>query len=277
MINNRFCSLWVSLLCALCLLFIPELAMAQDSVDSADKMDTMNLQDESTEDEPVVKPKIYTTKDNFGGWNLGAEILFGATNYVTNENGGSIDLHYSDPDNSNNFIFNTTLQLQVSYLWGNNVFVGPVLNVITGWPMLFAADIRIRLLIPLGQYKKNAVSANAGWGVSITSFIGGDENLIVLPSSDYSKLNKHNDIDHLMYFPIEFTYEHVFDNRFILGASIQFIINYQFREYYSRSEKNNIIGNENYYDKYKIKFYDGELAVPTMNSFVAGIHMGYKF
>ena len=277
MSNHRFSLFWMAVLCALCMLAVPGLAMAQESVDSADSTDAVHSQNEVSEDVSVEQPRIYTAKDNFGGWKFGAEILVGATQYVTDENNGSIDLHRSDPDNNNDYMINGTLQLQLSYLWGKNVFVGPVLNVMTGWPMLFAGDIRIRLLIPLGQFKKDAVSASAGWGASIMSFYGGDENLVVSPLAEYPKLKEYNDLEHLMYFPIEFTYEHVFDNRFILGASAQLIINYQFREYYSRSENPDYNGSNGYSDKYNIKFYNGQLAVTNLNSYVIGIHLGYKF
>ena len=79
-----------------------------------------------------------------------------------------------------------------------------------------------------------------------------------------------------MYFPIELSYEHVFDCRFVLGGSIQFLINNGSRNYYVR-EPITDTENTDSRDKYNIQMANGKLYVPGINTFVAGVHLGYKF
>ena len=267
MSSNRLYSYTLSLISALSLLTVPAMTMAQESVDESG---TSAI--EATDD-AYLENHVYTAKDNFGGWKIGIDVLFGANWYIKDDDDiGGTDLRRYDHDNTDNAIINGTLQLQLSYLWGNDVFYGLVLNAMTGYPVLFAADIRFKLLIPLGQHKKDAVSLSTGWGATIAAFRGGEEYVQVIPDSDYPVTNVAHEIYRLMYFPIELSYEHVFDSRFILGASIQFMISNTSRNYFTREPNTT---DENFL--YNVQIANGKLYVPNISNFVAGVHLGYKF
>ena len=224
-------SFWMFLICIL-LFFVPCMANAQESEVAAINGDTANtdieqpdIQDTDSEKEI----KFYTAKDNFGGWKFGADILFGK---------GRCDdklcIGHSDEYNHAETSFAIKGQFQISYLWGKNVFFGPVLTGFAGYPSFVGGDIRLKLVIPIGKHHKDAVSASAGWGAQWRF------NIIPETYWDYQYMDrKHlhegyaNDLIEYgyNYIPIEMTYEHVFDNRFILGVSAQLNITLSCRYY----------------------------------------------
>ena len=284
MVIHRFRSSIMTFVCTLFLLILPGLALAQESDETAISDDTGDSQTEISQDELNETPKIFTAKDNFGGWKFGADLLLGAyfyTHTAGKDPDADKNLLFEEPDNSERATINAIVQVQASYLWGNNVFFGPVLNVSTGLPIVFAADLRLRLLIPLGSHKRDAVSASAGWGIALPIVGVGEENILIDSGLNHSKTRDYNgSIDSLMYFPIEMTYEHVFDNRFVLGASIQLNINKRDRYYYTKENNPNYVqSNENSEEnpKYIINFEHDHLMVPVIGALSAGVHLGYKF
>ena len=237
MFSSRFISR-ISSLFVFILALLPAFANAQES--SAPQPETQSIQ-------------VNQKKDNFGGLRLGANLTFG---------GGAFD--YID-----SYKFAALLQLETGYLWGNHVFVGPVINFSIGFPMLLNGDIRLRMIIPVSE--SNAISWSAGWGMFGHIAYDVDEEKIFNPSNFHGNCDeKEVKAVNYMYIPIQIGFEHVFDNRFILGATAQInlaLYNQRY-DYYSTHEK-----YMDYYARigreYKVKVMVG--------TFTAGIHLGYKF
>ena len=72
---------------------------------------------------------------------------------------------------------------------------------------------------------------------------------------------------------IEIAYEHVLDNRFVLGGAFQFIINNLSRNYYIKTK--NTEPGATYLCNDQMK--SGKNYISALHSFVAGVHLGYKF
>lgn len=250
---NSFKAFWAAVICTL-LLMIPGLASAQESED-ADSI----AQDEVVQDTPEEMPKNFTAKDNFGGWKFGADILFGKGRCDDKMCLGQPDGQHWNRESTS---FAVKMQLQLSYLWGENVFFGPVLTAFGGYPSFVGGDIRLKLVIPVGKHKNDAVSASAGWGMQIREKLLSEDFFDSYKTEHpHMKADLPSDIYEYgySYIPIELTYEHIFDNRFIIGASAQLNIAIISRYYI-------LMGDD-----------VGYIHIPAMDMLGLGVHMGYKF
>ena len=259
-------------LALMCLLFIfcPVcIANAQDlnvsgteepielSEDNTADVQAGDMQDDSDE---IIKN--YTAKDNFGGWKFGADLLFGkgrCDDRLCLGHGGDTDGQAT--------LFAVKGQFQISYMWGENVFFGPVITGFAGYPSIVGGDIRLKLVIPVGRSNKDAVSASAGWGAQWREKIIPE----TVWDEQYVERNHMHDgyANDLVeygynYIPIEMTYEHVFDNRFILGVSAQLNITISARYYVLPYD---LSYNQDLGYKY----------IPVLDMLGLGVHLGYKF
>ena len=253
-----------TLLTSLFLSAIPGLAFAQESAEPTANAEVAAPQSEAKEDSIQNKTKVYTAKDNFGGWKFGADIMFGA---------GRCDdkLCLGQPDgqdyNEKRTDFVAKLQLQLSYLWGENVFFGPVLTAFGGYPSFVGGDLRLRLVIPLGKNKKDAISESAGWGGQLRFKMENEslyyDNPQEIPDASYIKTGEPHDLFKYsyMYVPIEMRYEHVFDNRFVLGLVVQYNLTFSYREYIASQ----------WDTEPRFKY------ISVLDMIGGGIHLGYKF
>ncbi|MBQ9816024.1 MAG: hypothetical protein IJM59_00960 [Proteobacteria bacterium] len=230
----------------------------------ADNQGAVSAQPEYVQEEIQSDNKVYTAKDNFGGWKFGADIMFGAGRCDEKTCLGQPDEQDFDEKMTG---FVAKLQLQLSYLWGKNVFFGPVLTAFGGYPALVGGDLRLRLVIPLGKGKRDAVSASAGWGGQLRFKMVNEwityANPYDKPDVSYIKTGEPHDLFKYsyMYVPLEMRYEHVFDNRFVLGVVVQYNITFNYRAYSEAIEGKDL----------------GFKYISVLDMIGGGIHLGYKF
>ena len=93
---------------------------------------------------------VYSKQDNFGGWRLGGDILFGTGRC---DDKGCIG-HPEDDFDQKNYSLSVMLQFEAGYFWGENVFFGPVVDVSIGMPMFTNVDIRYKIIFPFIRYVK---------------------------------------------------------------------------------------------------------------------------
>ena len=152
----RFYALIISLFLSL---VIPSFAFSQESQTQGDMDNSSSI---LSADDTNALQSIRTTKDNFGGLRLGGNIMFGF---------GRCDdkTCFGQPDeqdwNAKNTTWATMLQFEIGYLWGNEMFAGPVLNLHTGFPDLFGGDVRIMAIMPFSY--NNAVTMGVGVGLEV--------------------------------------------------------------------------------------------------------------
>ena len=141
---------------------------------------------------------VYSKQDNFGGWRLGGDILFGTGRC---DDKGCIG-HPEDDFDQKNYSLSVMLQFEAGYFWGENVFFGPVVDVSIGMPMFTNVDIRYKIIFPFTE--RDAISFSLGVGMEIVTLYGGTIN-----------------VQGNVYFPIQIGYEHVMDSGFVIGATVQ--------------------------------------------------------
>ncbi len=214
------------------LISLPCIAFGQDT--AAVQNDSVAQESSALiEDAAESLKTIYTKEDNFGGFRFVGNVLLGA---------GRCDDYafcagHEDEINDKQYNVGGLLQAEIGYFAGKTVFVGPTLSISGGYPMLVNGAINLKMYIPFAD--NNALSLSAGFGG--TWHIG------------YVDTNYNDDDDEInyMYVPIQLGFEHVFDNRFILGASFQANITFSHRE---NGGNDSILG-----------------------MLAAGVNLGYKF
>ena len=276
----------ILLLCGL--LLVPAFAFAQESAESADNSSDVVYQPriiESTEtteateateatetaDDAVVQNEVRsfrlprTAKDNFGGLRLGADLMFGV---------GRCDdkrcIGQPDDADQENIHFATSLQLGVGYLWGNEVFVGPELNVHGGYPFLVGGDVRVRLVMPVNY--NNAFTMSAGWGlVWHMKILDKFGHYIMVGENSSATDDRMADIIRNMYIPVQVGFDHVFDNGFVLGVTLECRMTFNSETNVLAYRERGLVGY-NY-----ILQAEEEHAHLTFGMAGIGIHLGYAF
>ncbi len=271
----------ILLLCGL--LLVPAFAFAQESAESADNSSDVVYQPrivetaEATEtaDAAAVQNEERsfraprTAKDNFGGLRLGADLMFGV---------GRCDdkLCIGQPEDDwdqENIHFSTSLQLGVGYLWGNDAFVGPELNVHGGYPFLIGGDVRVRLVLPVNY--NNAFTMSAGWGlVWRMKILDKFGHYIPVDEDSSPDDDRMADIIRNMYIPVQVGFEHVFDNGFVLGVTLEARMTF--------NSETNVLGvRRRLFDSADSIQYshmaEEEHAHLTFGMAGAGVHLGYAF
>ncbi len=228
---SRFCSLFV-----LVLMLLPAFANAQESPDPQPEANAI---------------QVNQISETFGGWRMGGNLMFGTGPF----------------DHVDNYVFGGLLQYEAGYLWGNHVvFLGPVVNLGFGFPMLLNADIRLKMVFPVSE--SNALSFSAGFGGAGNCIYSAPKAEKRVNSKFRGNSEEENEAIKFMYIPIQIGFEHVFDNSLILGAAAQINLAFynQRYEYYSSSSYSL---EEQRGSEYKVKAMVGTFAV--------GIHVGYKY
>ncbi len=216
----------------LVLFFLPYTAFGQDSVavqnDSAVQESNALIEDASKQ-----LKTVYTKEDNFGGFRFVGNISLG---------GGRCDDYafcsgHDMEINEKQYNVAGLIQGEFGYFFGKTAFFGPTLSLSVGYPMFVNGAVNIKMYVPFTD--NNALSLSAGFGGTlhigyVDTYYGDDDN----------------DINYI-YVPIQLGFEHVFDNRFILGASLQANITFMHKE-------------------------DGSND-PILGMFAAGVNLGYKF
>ena len=269
----------ILLLCGL--LLVPAFAFAQESAESADNSSDVVYQPriietaEATEtaDAAAVQNEERsfrtprTAKDNFGGLRLGADLMFGV---------GRCDdkLCIGQPEedwDQENVHFSTSLQLGVGYLWGNDAFVGPELNVHGGYPFLVGGDVRVRLVLPVNY--NNAFTMSAGWGlVWRMKILDKFGHYIPVDEDSSPDDDRMADIIRNMYIPVQVGFEHVVDNGFVLGVTLEARMTF--------NSETNVLGvRRRLFDSYTqyTHMAEEEHAHLTFGMAGAGVHLGYAF
>lgn len=191
--------------------------------------------------EKVVSDEIYLSEkiDNFAGFRLSSELLFGIGRCDDNVCPG----HYEDYDEEMT-VLTGIFQLEAGYFWGERVFIGPTVSVTTGLPIVIGAALNLKMYLPFTD--KDAFSASAGLGFGLNFQYEGQYWW-----ADESFVNS-------MYLPFRIGYEHVFDSNWFIGLYLQAIVGF-------------IV-----HDPIEPHCGDG-LIEPILSSFTGGISVGYKF
>ncbi len=256
------------------LLMLPVCAFAQDAAAPADNSGDVTYQPrvietaEQAEDAAVEEvaqshrlPR--TAKDNFGGFRFGGDIMAGVGRCDDKNCLGQSD---DDWDKENMHVAGA-LQIGLGYLWGNEVFAGPELNISGGYPFLGAGDIRIRLVMPVNY--NNAITMSAGWGMTYRfKILDKFGHYIVVDDNAHPTDDEMPDIIRNMYIPVQVGYEHAFDNGFIFGVTLEARMTF--------NSETNVLGT-----KEERRIMQGRALEEhphlTFGMATAGFHMGYAF
>lgn len=241
----------ISLICSLfffLMMIIPAFASAQNNryamVVKNDSMVVNRIPVENSSTylrEQVVSDTIYLSDrvDNFGGFHLSGELLFGTGRCDDKMCPG----HYDDY-NEEAWVLTGIFQLEAGYFWGERVFIGPTISVTSGIPIVIGAALNLKMLFPFTD--KDAIGASAGIGFGLNVGYEGQYWWV-----DESFVNT-------MYLPFRLGYEHVFDSKWFLGlylqANVGFIV----------------------HDPDEPHCGDG-LIEPILSSLTGGVSVGYKF
>ena len=262
------------LILVLCgLLLLPVCAFAQDAAAPAENsgdaayqprvIETADAAEDAAVEENVEAPRLpRTAKDNFGGFRLGGDIMAGIGRCDSNCIGSSDD-HKQDV----NLHVAGALQINLGYVWGNDAFVGPELNLGGGYPFWGTGDVRIRLVLPINY--NNAISMSAGWGVTFRADINDKYGHYVVIGDNENPGDKlMNDFYKYMYIPVQVGYEHAFDNGFILGVTLEARMAF--------NSETNVLGTKEERKTMQGRAIEENLHM-TFGMATAGIHMGYAF
>ena len=216
----------------LVLFLLPCAAFGQDS-EAVQNDSVVQESNALIEDASKSLKTVYTKEDNFGGFRFVGNVSLGA--------GRCDDYAFCSGHemeiNEEHYNVAGLLQAEFGFFWGRRVYFGPTLSISVGYPMFVNGAINIKMYVPFAD--NNAVSLSAGFGG--TFHVG------------YVNTEYHDDDNELnyMYVPIQLGYEHVFDSRFILGASLQANIAFSHKENGSND--------------------------PILGILAAGVNLGYKF
>ena len=272
----RHLSSVILLLCGL--LLVPAFAFAQEDVEYVPRTVDTAVQQESAESADVLENSEVgrevelprsprTAKDNFGGLRLGADLMLGVGRCDDKMCLGQPE---DDMDQENIHIAGS-LQIGVGYLWGNDAFVGPELNLHGGYPFVAGGDIRIRLVMPVNY--NNAITMSAGWGLSYRfKILDKFGHYIMVDENSSEEDGRMDDIIRNMYIPVQVGFEHVFDNGFVLGMTLEARMTFNSETNVLVYREKGITNNYNY-------LVEAEEEHPhlTFGMATAGIHLGYKF
>ena len=255
----------------------PVCAFAQENAgENADSEDIVQENAPQIEPQDVKLPR--TAKDNFAGWRFAADLFIGTGRIREYDAYGGA--HYPLGEEPKYYWYPAGgLLLEIGHLWGNQAFVGPTLNVTLGFPHIIGADLRIKGAIALTS--ADAITMSVGYGVAwnddaVTEYTPMEvlaEDTI--PNDDKAI----DDFIRMMYVPVSVGYEHVYNNGFILGASIEMRVGFKVKEthYYYRSTSSNL---EEWYKERHVNWKDEvkrEGVVPIVSTATVGLRLGYKF
>ena len=262
----------VLVLCGL--LMLPVCAFAQDAAAPADNSGDVTYQprviesaettEEAAVEEVAESPRLpRTAKDNFGGFRLGGDIMFGVGRCDEKNCIGYNDDHKTE-DNTH---VAGALRIGLGYLWGNEAFVGPELNIGTGYPFWATGDVRIRLTLPVNY--NNGITMSAGWGVAYRLRINDKfGHYIVVGDNEHPSDKLMSEFYEHMYIPVQVGFEHVFNNGFVFGVTLEARMTF--------NSETNVLGSSE-----ERKFMHGraieEHPHMTFGMATAGLHMGYAF
>ena len=185
------------ILAVCCLLMFPVCAFAQDS-----DVDGVNPAVES-----VHMPK--TAKDNFGGVQIGADILLGAGRCDDRAFCKGVTQSYDEQ----NIEFVAIIGIKNSYMWGEDFFFGYEINA-HYQPILFGGgDLRFKMLMPIDA--NDGIAASVGFGLEINGI----------------RIGALDGIKGAMYIPVQIGYDHVSDNGFVIGVSVEAQIAFQRKDF----------------------------------------------
>ncbi len=191
--------------------------------------------------EQVASETIYLVErvENFGGFHLSGELLFGTGRCDDKMCPG----HYDDY-NEEAWVLTGIFQLEAGYFWGEKVFIGPTIFVTSGIPIVIGAAVNMKMVFPFTD--RDAFAASAGLGFGLNVQYEGQYWWV-----DESPVNN-------MYLPFRLGYEHVFDSKWYVGLYFQAIVGF-------------IV-----HDPDEPHCGDG-LIEPILSSFTGGVSVGYKF
>ena len=190
--------------------FAPAFAFAQEVSVSA----SIDYRVESVEativeaDTLVAAPR--TAHDNFGGFQIGATLLAGVgrcdDKIICNE----------DERDWNKYTIDSlaNLQLELAYLWGEDVLFGVSLNTYYIFPLLLGADVRFKMVFALTPNDGITMSSGVGVGAH------GNYDLVCYRGNCDVGETEYG-VPHYLYMPMQIGYDHVFDNGFLLGVSLE--------------------------------------------------------
>ena len=108
----------------------------------------------------------------------------------------------------------TAAQIELAYLWGNDVLLGISVNGYYIVPFLGGADVRMKTVFALTP--NDGITMSAGVGV------GDHGNYDLECRNGVCDVGETKSMaPHFFYIPIEIGYDHVFNNGFLLGFSIE--------------------------------------------------------
>ena len=224
--------------------------------------------------EPQDDKQPKTAKDNFAGWRFGADLFIGAAPIPEYDVYGGA--HYP-LRHKRQYVWYPAggLLLEIGHLWGNQVFVGPTLNITLGYPYIAGADLRVKSAIAITT--ADAITVSIGYGMAWGDIGKTDYTAVEISREDSTPHDKElDDIIRAMYLPVSMGFEHVYNNGFVLGASVEMRVSFKVKEthyyYYDRSNPNAPEDYENWKDDVK-----RNKVVPIVGMVTAGLHLGYKF
>ena len=195
-----------------------------------------------------------TAKDNFGGASLGGRVVLGATwadkdEYEHSRAIPSTLSHLSESELS----LAGGLEFEISYLYGDEIFIGPKFVASLGSPYFLSVDVSAKLALPVTRSDAITISIGAGYALlSVfypflfyqTTNVIAVKYIPPLPDDlesahvwsypedfDYVPEYFKNDIipERLygLYFPVQVGYEHVFESGFMMGISAEMKIGFK--------------------------------------------------
>lgn len=265
------------------LLWMPLYAAAQEVIEPADHAESVDAQNETGDeiiisedvgdgvdlsDFEIVKPSR-TTRDNIGGANLGVQILLGTSPYDP--------MDEIDESAKVWWFLSGAAELDFSYLFGEDVFIGPRVSVSINSPYLLSFDMSVKTAVPISR--QDAFTTSLGLGYSLTSFLAGTfspwSEIIAVkyisPNKEFEDDTVPGDV-YGLYFPIQVGYEHVFENGFTLGATVEMKVGF-------KSNTIRYFSVMNTPETGAFMYYRGDrdkLGL-TVNFIGAGVYLGYSF
>lgn len=108
----------------------------------------------------------------------------------------------------------TSAQIELAYLWGNDVLFGISTNVYYIIPFLIGGDVRLKMVFALTPNDGITMSAGMGFGAHGNYDLECRHGVCDVGETEYDAL-------HYFYIPVQLGYDHVFDNGFLLGVSLE--------------------------------------------------------